>query len=159
MIENENENSQGRSSQSLQRRPQRTQMAEFRRHASTTCGTLVDGIASAVIALLPADSAIRTSTYTGDQPALLWCTSSPCNANIVGTDGPHISRSKRPTSWPSAARHCANCADTVLFPTPPFPLSTNTIRRTPAMRLFIAARSGSVSAVGATGGAPDAHAR
>lgn len=38
-----------------------------------------------------------SSTYTGDQPALLWWISSPSRPSILGMLGPHMSMSSNPT--------------------------------------------------------------
>ncbi len=38
-----------------------------------------------------------SSTYTGDQPALLWWISSPSSPSIFGMLGPHMSISRSPT--------------------------------------------------------------
>ena len=40
-------------------------------------------------------------------------------------DGPQISTSSKPTLYPRDDNDCDNCVDRVLFPTPPFPLSTS----------------------------------
>src|SRR6185503_12998809 len=46
--------------------------------------------------------------------------------NIVGTLGPYMSASSRPTRAPRRLRAIARFAATVLFPTPPLPLITST---------------------------------
>src|SRR4051812_46243818 len=48
----------------------------------------------------------------------------PRTPNIIGTLGPYISASISPTLAPPAAKASARFAATVLFPTPPFPLTT-----------------------------------
>ncbi len=46
----------------------------------------------------PMDMTPRLSdTKTGDHPVLLWCTSSPSRPSILGTLGPQMSMSSRPT--------------------------------------------------------------
>jgi hypothetical protein len=39
----------------------------------------------------------ESDTYTGDQPVLLWCTSSPSRPSMRGRLGPQMSMSRRPT--------------------------------------------------------------
>lgn len=68
---------------------------------------------SALESMKPIDITPRLSdTYTGDHPALLWCTSSPSRPSILGMLGPHMSMSRRPTCaqalawfWACAAPH------------------------------------------------------
>jgi len=67
-----------------------------------------------------------TCTYTGDQPALLRWISCPSKPSILGIEGPQMSKSINPTSFPCAASANASCAENVLFPTPPFPDNTST---------------------------------
>ena len=106
----------------------------------------------------PIDITARfSSTYTGDHPELLLCTSASASPHIVGTDGPQMSTSSSPTSFPRPASPNANCAANVLFPTPPLPLSTSIFRRTPRRRA--ATRVASASAPSrALAASPDAHA-
>src|SRR5260221_1224804 len=51
--------------------------------------------------------------------------------NMVGTLGPYMSASSRPTLLPSFRKHSARFAATVLLPTPPLPLMTRTISFAP----------------------------
>ena len=51
--------------------------------------------------------------------------------NIVGTLGPYMSASSRPTFLPSLRRDSARFAAVVLLPTPPLPLITSTISLAP----------------------------
>lgn len=52
--------------------------------------------------------------------------SCPSKPSILGIEGPQMSKSINPTSFPCAASANASCAENVLFPTPPFPDSTST---------------------------------
>lgn len=45
----------------------------------------------------------ESDTYTGDQPLLLWCTSSPSRPSMRGRLGPQMSMSSRPTCHAWAA--------------------------------------------------------
>ena len=71
----------------------------------------------------PIDITARSSQYTGDHPWALWWTSWPTIPNIVGTLGPQMSTSSRPTSYFWESR-TASWVATVLFPTPPLPERT-----------------------------------
>mmetsp|Transcript_18254 Transcript_18254/g.39902 ORF Transcript_18254/g.39902 Transcript_18254/m.39902 type:complete len:219 (-) Transcript_18254:47-703(-) len=82
-------------------------------------------------------------TYTGDHPMLLWWISSPSIPSILGMDGPQMSTSISPTSFPCAASANASCAENVLFPTPPLPDSTSTLCLTVLSRAAMCSRSGS----------------
>mmetsp|Transcript_4672 Transcript_4672/g.15491 ORF Transcript_4672/g.15491 Transcript_4672/m.15491 type:complete len:260 (+) Transcript_4672:868-1647(+) len=86
-----------------------------------------------------------SETQTGDQPVPELCTVAPCTPSMRGALGPQMSTSRRPTLRPRAARPKASCAATVLLPTPPFPLSTRTLRRTPASWEATSATAGSSS--------------
>lgn len=46
---------------------------------------------------------------------------SPSTLNIVGTEGPNISASIKPTLAPDLAKATARLEEQVLFPTPPLP--------------------------------------
>mmetsp|Transcript_104326 Transcript_104326/g.304552 ORF Transcript_104326/g.304552 Transcript_104326/m.304552 type:complete len:240 (+) Transcript_104326:667-1386(+) len=92
----------------------------------------------------PIDITARwSSTYTGDQPSLLWCTSWPSRPSICGTDGPQMSTSSKPTSMARAAKPKDSCADTVLLPTPPFPERTRIFLFTLLSLAFTSATAGS----------------
>ena len=56
---------------------------------------------------------------------------SPRTPNMMGTLGPYISASIKPTVAPPSAKASARLAERVLLPTPPFPLTTAIIFFTP----------------------------
>lgn len=89
----------------------------------------------------PIDITARSPANTGDQPALLWCTSCPTNPSMVGTLGPQISTSRSPTScfWESRS---ANWVATVLLPTPPLPERTSILCLTDRSLSAMAAMAG-----------------
>ena len=69
---------------------------------------------------------------TGDKPSWLECIFLSRTPSILGTEGPHKSTSKTPTSRSSSrAKTRANWVVTVLFPTPPLPLNTSILCLTP----------------------------
>jgi hypothetical protein len=82
-------------------------------------------------------------TRTGDIFCSLdWPTRWPRRPSRCGMDGPHMSRSSRPTRRPRDDRAHAICAATVLLPTPPLPERTTTLRaRRVASRLWESARA------------------
>lgn len=92
---------------------------------------------SAFGSMKPMDMTPRlSSTYTGDQPAALWCTSWPSSPSMRGTLGPVMSTSSNPTWNPLPASANASWHATVLLPTPPLPESTSSLCFTPASRCF-----------------------
>merc|ERR1719215_778817 len=88
-------------------------------------------------------TASLSSTYTGDQPSLLWCTSCPTKPNILGTEGPQMSTSNKPASMFLAAKPKESWAETVLLPTPPLPESTKIFRFTLTSLSLTSATAGS----------------
>lgn len=105
------------------------------------------------------ESRCSTSTYTGSQLPSHWCTAWPCTCSMRGMLGPHRSTSRSPTyggravrgvcvwlhegprgeaPWgpctflPAWHRASASSAETVLFPTPPFPERMRMTRGLPA---------------------------
>ena len=97
--------------------------------------------------------------YTGSHPRCDWCTVLPTTPAMRGIDGPHMSTSRRPTSYPREDRACATWVDTVLLPTPPLPLSTSTTWDTSDSELRRTARSPSLAASAAGDeNAPDEQA-
>ena len=74
-------------------------------------------------------------------------------------DGPHISTSSKPTLYPREDNDCDNCVDRVLFPTPPFPLSTSMTCETSDSDVRNTATSFSLAAMAAgEENAPEEHA-
>lgn len=65
-------------------------------------------------------------------PSGVVSTSRPSAPSMRGIEGPHRSMSSTPTEWPFALRVAASWTVAVLFPTPPFPDSTNIVCPTPA---------------------------
>src|SRR6478735_11138671 len=83
-------------------------------------------------------------TQIGDQPVPLTCTVSPSTPIILGILGPQISVSMIPTVLSGfVAKACANRDVNVLFPTPPFPLSTRILCLTFSRRAEMIGISGS----------------
>ncbi len=63
------------------------------------------------VSMNPIDMTPRLSdTYTGDQPVLLWCTSSPSSPSMRGALGPQMSMSSRPTCATAAAAELVSSA-------------------------------------------------
>ena len=58
----------------------------------------------------PAPLPALTCTYTGDQPAPDWCISSPSRPSILGTEGPQMSMSSRPTCSAEGGRQAGKQA-------------------------------------------------
>ncbi len=71
---------------------------------------------------------------------------------ILGWLGPQMSMSSSPTWQSIPASPMASCAENVLFPTPPLPLSTRILCLTQARRSAICAMAGSGLAA-----SPEAH--
>ena len=67
--------------------------------------------------------------------------------NIFGTDGPKMSVSNNPTLYPNCAKAIARLAETVDFPTPPFPELTAIIFFTCGKSLSTVGRGVDLNAV------------